>query len=273
MLQLTNVLATRENQVQLTFNEAPYLSNYLDLGDASDPRLFSVAPVSGGVGLDGQAIQGVSPMQVIAGDASNQLRVWFDRAMSHYPCRYVITIANTVKASNGDALDPGFSSFTFNANRWLFVPPSLEAHARRDIANPQSFSGLQGTLALQANLGTYVVDASGDYSYDEGLQSLKKRIYRRLVTKYNGFAHLPGYGVGLPFVLKKLGTASERARIVAEAEKQIRTEPDVLKCRVRFNQVPGAPGLFRMTILVRTRAGNDARFDFDTATTVNIPKS
>ncbi len=268
LIQLLSAQATRENQVQLTFSEAPYLSNYLDLGDSSDPSKFVITPVSGGVGLDGQAVQCVSAMQVVAGDLSTQVRVWMDRAMSHYPCQYTVTVANIVGVS-GDVLDSTHASTTFYATRWLFVPPSTKAHLQRDIANPQAFSGIVGTQALSANLGTYVVDSSADYSFDEGLNSLKKRIYRRLVTKFNGFAHLPGYGIGLPYAIKRLATSAERSRLVAEAEKQIASEPDVQKVRVRFMEL--VPGLFRMTVLVRTRSGDDARFDFDTAGTINVP--
>ncbi len=116
MIQLLSAMATRENQVQLTFSEAPYLSNRLDLGDASDPTHFIVTPVSGGVGLDGAPVIPVLPMQVIAGDSSTQLRVWMDRAMSHFPCQYTIAVANVVAVS-GNTLDPNASNVAFNATR------------------------------------------------------------------------------------------------------------------------------------------------------------
>ena len=269
LISLVSALPLRENQVQLTFSEAPYFSNVLDLGDASDPTLFTVTPVAGGVGLDGAAVRPVMPMLVEAGALDTQLNVWLDRTMSCFPCQYQIAVAN-IKAEGGDALDPSNASATFSATRWFFTPPGSQAHQRRDIANPQSFSGLTGTLASQSMLGTYVVDTSADYSFDQGLQSLKKRIYRRCITKRNGFAHLPGYGIGLPYLLKRLATSVERARAVAEAQKQISSEPDVLKCKVLFTEL--VPGLFRMTVLVRTTQNLDAKFTYDTKG-VTAPRS
>ena len=270
LISLVSALPLRENQVQLTFSEPPYFSNVLDLGDASDATLYTVTPVAGGIGLDGSPVRAVLPMLVEAGTLDTQLNVWFDRTMSCFPCQYQIAVAN-IKAKGGDALDPSNALVTFSATRWFFTPPGSQAHQRRDIANPQSFSGLTGTgTQSQSALGTYVVDTSADYSFDQGLESLKKRIYRRCITKLNGFAHLPGYGIGLPYLLKRLATSVERARAVGEAQKQISSEPDVLKCKVLFTQL--TPGLFRMTVLVRTVQGLDAKFAFDSRG-VTAPRS
>lgn len=269
LLQLTDALAVRENVVRLSFNEAPYYSRWLDPGDAFDTDHFDINGVAGTVGLEGELVRPVGVQEVDQVlDSSQlviptQLDVVLDRGMTRYPAQYTIVLS-TLKSTLGDLLDGSFSAFTFYGVGAAFIEPAdTKVVLSRDFANAQTIAGLAGTGAQQvsANLGKYIVDASGDYASDQGLQQLKKRIFRRLVTRKGSFVHLPGYGVGLLDMIKKLASSSVRARLATETESQIKREPGVAKAKVKLEDI--APGVIRLVILVRSADLRDARFAWD----------
>jgi hypothetical protein len=151
------------------------------------------------------------------------------------------------------------------------VAPQVETgRVSRDFANPQT---LRGSLASGVStpdaplLGTFRVDAQGDYAFDEGTEGLRKRILRRLVTMRGGFAHLPNYGVGVPALGKRLAVAATLASVAADAEAQILSEPDVAEASVRPFVDPQAPSIVRLQIRVRTKEGKPSAFDVPFVTT------
>lgn len=238
-LALLTARAVRENVVRLSFNHAPVFTGVLDPQDAANPERYSVTVVDG-IGLDGEAVRPVSPVLVeqaaVPGAAGAVLDLWVDRAFSHWPCRYRVSCTNLV-ASGGGLLEPG-SSLIFDAVQ-RGMPPRLadQAAATRDIANPQVRSALFDPLPTAAEagdliLGTFPVDGLGDYATDEGLVSYRKRVIRRLVTRRGAFPHLPNYGVGIPQAAKQLARPGSRESLAAEAEAQIRQEPETVEVRV-----------------------------------------
>jgi hypothetical protein len=142
--------------------------------------------------------------------------------------------------------------------------PSLDcAIPSRDIASPQTLSSFSDPLpnVNSVVLGSFAIDDNGDYAFDEGLVNLKKRIYRRLIFKPGSFPHMPTYGVGVPTYAKQLNTAATRGKLASEAETQISKEPDVEKCVVQIVTDSDVPSLVRFRILVRTKLGQQAKFD------------
>lgn len=141
----------------------------------------------------------------------------------------------------------------------------------RDIANPQT---LRGALAsgvsvpdAEALLGTFRVDAQGDYAFDEGVETIRKRVIRRLITMKGGFAHLPLYGVGIPGLGKRLAVAANLAAVAADAEAQIAGEPDVAGVKVRPIIDPSVPGVVHFQVRVQTKEGKQSAFDVPFVTT------
>lgn len=135
----------------------------------------------------------------------------------------------------------------------------------RDIANPQTLRGAVASgLSVpdaEALLGTFRVDAQGDYAFDEGIETLRKRVIRRLITAKGGFAHLPNYGVGIPTLGKRLAVAANLATVAADAEAQIASEPDVADVGVRAIIDPTTPSVVRFQVRVRTKEGKASSFD------------
>lgn len=265
-LQLLAVSSVRENAIQLTFSEAPFLDGLLSPNDASDPRRYAITPVPGGIGLDGLPVRPVIPLFAEASNAAltfgAQLILWLDRPMSPFPTQYVVAVNNLLTSATQLPLDPAFTSGqVFGLQRVRIPNDPTTVLPNRDFANPQTRSSGAGQLSIYsaAGLGAFAVDATGDYAIDDGLDNLKKRVLRRLLTRPGAFAYAPGYGVGVQLYSKQLGRASVRQKLAAEAERQIRLEPDVVAVQVTSAQ--RAPGLVVFTVLVQTITGLSARID------------
>ena len=273
-LSLEAAVAVVENEVQLAFSEAVYFSGLLDPADASDPTKYTVTPV-GGTGLDGTAPRPVRVVSVavvaVPGAPSGQyLALTLDRPMTPYPANYAVTVSPAVLTADMlTAIDPDGAALGFPAVfKQLVVPQQAAPLPARDLANPQTLAGALDPLPdpfNPANLGTLNVDDSGDYAFDSGLQSLKKRVFRRLMTVPGGFLHLgDAYGIGVTTYSKKLATAATRGRLAAQCEAQIAQEPEVAKVAVRVLPSATGNGLFRLVVLARLKAtGQTVKFASD----------
>jgi len=258
-LGLLAAVATVENVVRLEFTQPPFFSGLLEADDASNPTHYAIAPVAGTVGLDGTPAQPVSVIAVQIGEDPASLDLFLDRPMTAAPALYSVTVTGLTDAATRTPMSPNPTSQQFLGLLRAIAPPAVDTAApSRDIANPQTASALSDPLPVTTNpllLGTYVVDDTGDYALDEGLVSLKKRIYRRLITIVGGFAHLPNYGVGIPGHVKRLGSPALRAKLARDAEDQIRLEPEVATVSVKAVTDPAAPGLVVFVVRVKTRTG------------------
>lgn len=262
-LQLLLALAIRENVVRLYFNTPPRFTELLDPSDAANPARYAVTPLDGTFGADELPTRAVSPAliaQVVEpGAAGTQIDVTVDRPFSPYPGRYRVSTNQLVTAAGGALLDEAYSSTVFDAvARGLLPPlPSL-VMGRRDIANPQvlaAFTSAATDDEAAALLATFVVDETGDYATDQGEASYRKRVFRRLTTRKGRFAHLPTYGVGVPGAVKQIGRAGVREALAAEAEAQIRLEPETRDVQVTIERSLDRPELTILRVRARTIAG------------------
>lgn len=260
-LQLVNAQPVRENVVRLTFNLPVYFSRILDPFDASNRRRYVITPVAGSRGDDGRPPRPVFPAvpnvaaEADAGGRAIDLTV--DRPFSPYPAQYVVAV-NGLRASNGAFLAIGHTSLQFDGLAQGAPVPTRETLASRgDFANPQSRLGLGDNVPLGAKvvLGAYPVDGSGDYAVDRGLVSYRKRIVRRLSSRLGGFAHLGRYGLGAVDKVKRLDRGGEAETMAAEAESQIREEPETAECRVTVERSTTNPSVVVLRVRARTRSG------------------
>ena len=74
-------------------------------------------------------------------------------------------------------------------------------------------------------LGSFRVDSSGDIAFHTGSSSLRKRVYRRVITQKGSFSFLPDYGLSLN--MKKPITIDFMQKFKADLNKQILQEPEV----------------------------------------------
>jgi len=258
LLLVLDAYAISENIVRMVFSDQPNWTGLLDTSDASNADLYTVTDVSG-IGVDGSPVRPVLVCSVVqpSGLSPTFVDVTVDRPLSHWPSVYSIRVSGVVSIS-GVPIDPTASSATFYGMKGQFTPPSVDnAIPSRDIAHPDTYSSTLDPLpdaGSDAVLGGIPVDHSGDYAFDEGVTNYKKRVFRRLIVRKDGFPHLPGsnYGVGISSRLKKLGSSSERQRIAADAQSQIMLEPETIACKVTILPSLVRPDLFVMQILVKT---------------------
>lgn len=267
-IDFLDAVAIRENVVRMEFDEAVYLSNLLDFEDASKVSRWQVAAVPTTIGASGDAARPVSVIRVeLAGEADGVsdvdfgrfVNLYLDRPMTPFPAQYDVSWTDVY------ALDLGSSSTGSRrilAAYRVLAPPSIDApRPARDFANPQTEAAFASRRSGPAVLGTFVVGTDGDYAADEGLESLKKRVIRRLVTATNAFAHLPGYGVGIPEHAKRLGIAAVITQLAAEAEAQILQEPDVSRARVIGVLDAKNPGIVVFRVMVQPLVGSALQMD------------
>jgi hypothetical protein len=232
-MTITSALAISENVIRVTFSEQPFFSTLLEPDDASSGRHYIVTPIAGTVGLDGNPVRSVTALyatQDPSDPTGSTLDVVLDRPMTPAPAQYQIEIVGTTDFTTRSPSVPDPTFLTFTSVFKQVARPQLDAAApSRDIGNPQTAGALLDPLPVTSNplaLGTFNADDTGDYSFDQGLVSYKKRVLRRGITTPNGFAHLPGYGVGIPGYGKKLASPATREKIAANYQAQILKEPE-----------------------------------------------
>jgi hypothetical protein len=258
--QVVSAVAVRENLVRLTFSEPILYTRTGAPRDGSRRELYAVTPVAGTSGFDGEAARPVVVGRVdAAGGGGTLLDLWLDRPLTHWPSRYVAS-AFGVYSTAGLPIDPAASSATFDgvrAGRLTIDPDRGSIVIGADIALPSTATAAEAARAEGALLGSYSVDATGDFAFDAGLQSLAKRVLRRLLAEPGAYAHLgPTYGAGLRGRVKRLANASERSRLVKLVEDQTRREPEVQEAGAEL--VAAGMNAWTLRLKVRTRFQQEA---------------
>jgi len=274
-LALQGALAIRENVIRLQFDQPVMFDGTLTTFDGTSPDHYAVTEVAGDVGLDDRPIRPVvcvlAELAVFEGAGGRFVDISLDRYMSHWPCRYTVAV-NNLFTITGFPLDLCFTHAQVVAVQQQYNPPALDNIVpSRDIANPQTRSATLDPLPDPMDpflLGSVPVDSSGDYAFDEGITNLKKRIYRRLVTRKGAYLAIPTYGVGIPSYGKRLLNGSIRESIRADAEAQIGQEPDVLAVSVTSTVDPNIPGKVTFGIRVRSLGGKQANLQIPFLITV-----
>ena len=256
--QLLGAVAIAENVIRVTFSTVPNATGLGESTDALVADLYSVAPVVGTIGLDGEAPRAVSPIFVtVPPDVviGTSVDITLDRPMSPYGVQYVLSVAPIVDV-DGNVLDYATSTTVFYGQKQLYVPPSLDvAIPSRDIAHPDNLGAQLDPLPSAGDpllLGGIPTDASGDYAFDEGITNYRKRCFRRIISRKDSYTHLRGYGAGVLDNLKQLSRSSARQKIAADVQAQIELEPETVKAKVMIVPDPNNAGLFWMRIYSKT---------------------
>lgn len=270
LFALEAAIATSENVVRLYFTETPYVSGLYDPEDGSLASHYAIAPVAGPTGADGNPAIPVSPIFGQVGGDPSSIDVLLDRPMSPFPAQYIVTVTGVVQQGTMAPMNNDPSSTQYpGVYRELAPAQPRSAAPSRDIANPQTLQAIQSAtpvvpISLSAAtklLGTYVVDATGDYAVDEGVVSYKKRVLRRGMTSPGGFAFLPkSYGVGIPQHAKKLASMSTRARLAAAWQSQILEEPETKTATVTSFTPAGIPNLVYFVVAATMKSGGQVSF-------------
>ena len=266
--RLVQALAVSENAVQLTFNVPIYWSGLLDSPDASSRKRYSFASVAGTVGQDGTAPKPIGcaavALRQVPGLFLGQIVVLTtDRPMTPSPAGYVVT-CNGLFASDGvTPLVASSSSAPFESVYKVLQRPQVASlQPRGDVAMPQNGDAVaSGSVGLvrASQLGCFVV-VGGDYASQDGLVEYRERLYRRIVSVLDSFAHLAGkgYGAGLLQYCKQLGSSRRKTQLLASIERQASLEPETVACAAKYTD--GAmPGFVYIVLLARTKFGRSVK--------------
>lgn len=124
--------------------------------------------------------------------------------------------------------------------------------ARDPKLGPTRPASLGIDLRYDIFTGRLVLDAKNDIDVQGGLEAVRKRIIRRMITSKGGFYYLPDYGLGIQ--PKTLVRQTSRSILEADIREQILSEPDVVAVSVQITQL--AVGMYLFTIQARTRQGS-----------------
>lgn len=110
---------------------------------------------------------------------------------------------------------------------------------------------------------TWTLTSSRDIALHVGVDSLRKRIFRRILSALNSFSHLVGYGTDLR--IKSLLRGSDVQRLANALPEQIRQEPDVRTCsclvKQDFENSDGS--ILVVTVYVVRNDSRDVRYIFE----------
>lgn len=269
-LTVYSVVAIAENLVRVTFSQPVYWSGLGDFPDALQPKLWTISPIAGSVGLDGTPARAVAVASVAVPELPGIIQgtavdLTLDRAMTPWNAAYTLTVDPRVSTADlSESVSPPLSFNFAGLFREVAQPDSAAAQPANDLAMPNTLAAaVAAGLADPAGaLGTIPVDDSGDYADVSGLPSLKERVYRRLFTKPGGFLHLGNdYGVGVTDYLKKLALASTQQTLAAKIEQQVSREPEVARAVCRLTETSAGSGAWVVRLLLQLKSGQRAAFD------------
>jgi hypothetical protein len=264
-------VAIRENVIVVEFEQAIFLTGLLEVEDASRVEKWTVTADTSTTGMSGDAARAVRVVRVeLAGEADGIeeadygrfVNLILDRPMTPFPAEYAVAWTSVFSEDLGTEYEGAAVALALYRK---IEPPTIEAPGNsQDFANPQTTAMARDSLpepTARNALGTFGMADDGDYALDQGIPSLKKRCLRRLMTRKNAFAHLPGYGVGVPDYAKKLATPATLSSLRAEAENQLSQEPDVQRVRVQIVSSPATPNLHRFRVAIQPKIGPSFAFD------------
>lgn len=265
---LQAAIAVRENVVRLYLTVELEFTGLFGPNDAGDATHYVITPIAGTIGRDGLPCRPVIAVLAEnvddAGHPGTVVDVTVDRPFSSFSAQYNVAVSNLVSL-DPVVLNPSNASATFFGSYMPAADLSIDGSLpTRDFAHPDTLTAELDPLPEAGSediLGTIPIDSTGDYAVDEGSVNLAKRVFRRLLTTKNKFLHAKGYGASAPNFLKMLARAATRQSFAAEAEAQIRQEPDVAAAVVRVVADTLQPDLGRFQVLVKPKVGRPVKVD------------
>ncbi len=244
-ISVVRAVAVAGQVVRVVFSEEPLHISPSGRFDALNPGNYVLSVVSGSatapipVGVDPAAVSG--PAYAVGNGTAPEAadEVGIDVAVDRQliaGITYRITVQNVVSRLGGALGTPSAGNFPgITAVEETRIPERRQDLV--DVANPPAtgawrFSG-------------------GDLAAEDPEAGLRKRVLRRLMTPKGAFRHLPLYGMAQG--LKSVGSVAQCASLQADANAQIRQEPDVANAKARVSLSP--LGVSEIVLAIRSRRG------------------
>lgn len=108
---------------------------------------------------------------------------------------------------------------------------------------------------------TWTITANRDIGLHDGVASLRKRVFRRVLFSLNSFSHLVGYGTDLR--IKSLLRGSDIQRLANAIPEQVRQEPDVRAAACTVQQDTTGDGILLISINVVRSDAREIKYVFE----------
>lgn len=188
-------------------------------------------------------------------DFDNQYHIFTVTPMENQ-VRYTFEISSTVRGTSCETVGDDTVDYRAVTRGLPPQPRFIQEDRLRDFAMTYfPKDPLQPT-------STWRFDTNSDIGIQNNLESLQKRIYRRITTKPGGFRHLgTGYGVNLR--LKTLFRSGRAQEIANEVARQCRLEPDVLDAGVAVKmRLTGGLHILEISVRVLREDQTSGKFVF-----------
>ena len=241
--------AVARNAVRVAFEGTPEMDDPATSWDALNPGNWTLQPY---IPFDATVRLAV----FVEPASQDSVIVYFDGPLDP-SVEYAIVVSDRLRSSLGDTIPQApecRTAYFVSLGEQHVANTAAVAQAidgAVDLANPQTQGDAPGD---RAPLGTFQRTPQGDFAAEAGRVYLRKRVIRRLTTSVGAFFHLPRYGVGQK--LKTLVRPDQIRRLAAEAQRQLRSEPDVVSATVTARQDPDSAELVFVDAKVRDRFGN-----------------
>lgn len=131
--------------------------------------------------------------------------------------QYQVYVSNTIKGADCE---------TFTGEQyWTFKAPSYSTQPTGVLISEQRYRDFAWKPYGEDGLEAFVIGSNNDIALDSALESLKKRIRRRVFTQKGSFIWDNQYGVGIK--AKALIRSSSLQSLATSIASQIKLEPDV----------------------------------------------
>lgn len=227
------------NSIRVGYLGDPDLGTDPVPGPVVKPASWTLEPLDGGK---------ARLVQLVEIESSTSLIIYFDGVLTE-GAEYRVTLGT-------DNVIAECSAATFIALRLRKDARSLDARSDDgflvDISNPFL---TRDAVRFPPALGTYQITDTGDIALEKsGISSLRKRVFRRVITMAGGFFHLPNYGAGGS--VKRMIKVDEAQRLSSRIQAQVLQEPEVVRARVIIGRVATQPNMLSVNIRVQTISGD-----------------
>jgi phage baseplate assembly protein W len=197
--------------VRVRFRGAMQSSNGLRLHDAQNAQVWTVQELDS-LG----AVASTNPVIGVVARSPLMFDLALRDDLRHYPVPYKVLFATLYTAAGVPVPLPRFYDFLGVGQSRSRVQQRTDVLDLRNDPNPNG----------QSMGGTLIVNTTGGYSTESGVELLRKLIIRRLITSRGGFYHLPNYGAGL--AVKEPVRPADLARVRRQLADELAQEPDVV---------------------------------------------
>lgn len=243
-LSVARALAVSGRVVRVVYTEEPTFISPAGYADSMNPTNYAfsidtgVATSPSATAVDDALVEG--PTRGVGNGGLTDERavdVHVDRALI-MGVTYRVTVSRVTASIGGPIGSPVSAAF------FGIVP--------LQVTSPSGSRVLPGTdIGNSPFLGSWKVDDSGDIEPQGPADAFRKRVFRRMTTPLNAWAHLKGYGCAVR--LKEIASLSQQTAYKNELQRQLLLEPETEAAGVQVAMVAGQ--ILIVSVNIRTKKG------------------